>query len=86
MDISFEKKSVSWEGIEILMRDFNKLRKWNISKMEMNAITIMQGSRKTFVTQEATDRMIKILDSNYQKANLTTVVEGAKHLTDEERT
>ena len=27
MDISFAKKSVSWEGIKIVMQDFNKLRK-----------------------------------------------------------
>ena len=37
------------------------------------------------VTQGATNRVIKILDSNYQKANLKNVVAGAKHLTLEER-
>ena len=79
MDISFARKSVSWEGIEIPMRDFNKLKKWNISKMEMKAI--IQESSEPIVTQEATERILKILDSKYEKANLRLVVEGAKHLT-----
>jgi hypothetical protein len=38
MEFFFVKKTVSWESIEIPMRDFNRLRKWNISKMEMHAI------------------------------------------------
>ena len=83
MDISFAKKTVTWEGIEIPMRDFNKLRKWNISKMEMNAI--IQESAEPIVTQEATKRIIKILDSKYEKANLRVVADGAKHLTQVER-
>ena len=37
------------------------------------------------VTQEATDRMIKILDSNYQKANLKEIVRAAKHLNEMEK-
>ena len=28
MDLSFNKKTMIWEGIEIPMRDFNKLRKY----------------------------------------------------------
>ena len=64
MDISFTKESVSWEGIEIPMRDFNKLRKWKISKMEMKAI--IQESSEPIVTQEATERILKILDSKYE--------------------
>ena len=83
MDISFARKSVSWEGIEIPMRGFKKLKKWNISKMEMKAI--IQESSEPIVTQEATERILKILDSKYEKANLRLVVEVAKHLTPIER-
>ena len=68
MNISFEKKMVSWEGIEIPMRDFNKLRRHNLNKMEFKAI--IQSSKEPMVTQKATDRMITILDATYQKANL----------------
>ena len=83
MKISFAKKTVSWEGIEIPKRDFNKIRKWNISKMEMEAI--IQESSEPVVTQEATDRIIKILYAKYEKANLRVVADGAKHLTVLER-
>ena len=79
MELSFAKKTVAWEGIEIPMRDFNRLRKWNISRLEMNAI--IQESAEPIVTQEATDRIIKILDAKYEKANLRLVTDGAKHLT-----
>ena len=41
--------------------------------------------QEPIVTKEATERMVRILDSNYQKANLKTVVQGAKHLTDKQR-
>ena len=37
MDISFEHKNISWEGIVITVRDFNKLRKYKISKLELKA-------------------------------------------------
>ena len=37
VDISFEHKTMSWEGIVIPMRDFNKLRKYNMSKLELKA-------------------------------------------------
>jgi hypothetical protein len=83
MDISFANKSISWEGIEIPMRNFNKLKKWNISRMEMKAI--IQESTEPIVTQEATERILKILDSKYEKANLRLVVKGAKHLMPIER-
>ena len=51
--------------------------------MEMHAI--IQESAEPIVTQEATERIIKILDSKYEKANLRTVADGAKHLTSIER-
>ena len=83
MDISFEKEVITWEGTEVPMRDFSRLKKWNLSKYEIRAI--IQESNEPMVTQTATNRMIKILDSNYQKAILKSVVAGAKHLTSKER-
>ena len=41
--------------------------------------------QEPIATKEATERMVKILDSNYQKANLKTVVQGAKHLNEKEQ-
>ncbi len=83
MNISFERKVVSWEGIDIPMRDFNKLKKWTLNKKEFKAIIL--GSKEPLVTQEATDQMVKILDSNYQKANLKEIVRAAKHLNEREK-
>ena len=84
IDISFKRKIVSWEGIDIPMRDFNRLRKWNISKYEINVI--IEESKEPIVTQAATERIIKILDSKYEKANLKAVVDGAMHLNKREKT
>ena len=83
IDISFENKIVSWEGIDIPMRDFNRLRKWNISKYEVN--TIIRESKEPIVTQVSTEIIIKILDSKYEKANLKAVVDGAMHLNNREK-
>ena len=71
MEISFDKRSISWEGIDIPMRDFNRLRKYLLNKKEFRAI--IQGSNEPLVTQEATDRIIKILDNDYHKADLKAV-------------
>ena len=51
--------------------------------MEFKAF--IQEQKEPIVTQQATDQILKILDSNYQKANLKTVVKGTKHLTERER-
>jgi hypothetical protein len=74
--IDFSKMAVVWEGISIPMRDYHKLGKLN--KMELNAV--IQRSHEPIATQEATERMVKILDSNYKKADLAKVVAGTTHL------
>ena len=84
IDISFKERNVSWEGIKIPLRDYNKIAKWNISQFELN--TIINEMREPIVTEQATNRMIKILDSKYEKANLKLVVSKAVHLKEHERT
>ena len=78
LDILFSKKSVAWEGIEIPMIDFRQLKKYKLSRKEFKAF--MENTKEPIVTEQATKRVIKILDSNYQKANLQQVVNGATHL------
>ena len=46
---------------------------------------IIQESSEPVVTQQATERIIKILDAKYEKANLRVVADSAKHLTSNER-
>ena len=74
---------MTWEGISIPMRDFNRLSKWKLSKYKMQVI--IQEMRERIVTKEATDQMIKILYSNYRKADLKQVIKGAKHLKSSEK-
>jgi hypothetical protein len=52
INLSFDKKTVTWDDIEIPMRDFNRLRKWKLSKYKMKAI--IQEMKEPIVTQEAT--------------------------------
>ena len=56
--IDFNKLAVVWEGTSIPMRDYHKLGKLN--KMELNAV--IQRSHEPIATQEATERMVKILE------------------------
>ena len=83
ISLSFKNKSVEWEGISIPMRDFNRIQRHRLSKYEFKAI--IREMQEPIVTKEATERMVKILDSNYKKANLKTVVQGARHLNKKER-
>ena len=83
MDVSFAQKSVSWEGISIPMRDYNRLRQYKLSKYELKAI--IREAQEPIITKKATERMIKILDSNYRKANLKILVQGALHLNEKQR-
>ena len=84
IDIFFREGNVLWEGIKIPLRDYNKIAKWNISRLELN--TIIQEMKEPIVTEEATDRMVRILDSKYERANLKLVASNAKHLTEQEKT
>ena len=83
IDISFDKKKIIWEGTEIPMRDYQQLNKWKLSKKEFKMV--IQTSNEPIVTEEVTRRMVRILDSNYKKANLKEVVAGAKHLNEKQK-
>jgi len=78
INLLFNEQTIQWEGARIPMCDFNKLEKHNLNKYELNAI--IQNINEPIITQQATDRMSRILDSKYEKANLREVVKGVKHL------
>ena len=83
MDILFSQKTLNWEGISIPMRDFRRIQKLRLSKYELKAI--INEVKEPIITQQATERIINILDSKYEKANLRAVIEGAKHLNTKEK-
>ena len=78
INLLFEQQIVQWEGTQVPMRDFRNIGKHKLTKSELNAI--IQTVNEPIITQEATDRMIRILDSHYEKANLREIAKGAKHL------
>ena len=81
--LDFKKSLVNWEGIDIPMRDFQKLKDLKMSTDEVNAI--IKGSAEPLITEQATERMVRILDSKYEKANLSKVVAQTTHLSDIEK-
>ena len=58
INLLFSEQTIQWEGAWIPMHDFNKLEKHNLNKYELNAI--IQNINEPIITQEATDRMIRI--------------------------
>ena len=76
--IDYKNKLIDWQGIKIPMRDYERLRELNLTSRELN--TIIHNTTEPIVTERATKRLVKILDSNYHKANLTEIVAGATHL------
>ena len=62
---------------------FQQTEEISFNKMELQAF--ISESKEPVVTQRATDRIIKILDANYKKADLRQVANKATHLTSRER-
>ena len=83
MNISFGSNSIEWEGVSIPMKDFNQVNKWRRSKLDLNLM--IKSSEEPVATKQATNRIVKILDSNYSKANLAEIVRKTNHLTKREQ-
>ena len=83
LDILFSKNVVSWEGIEIPMVDFRQLSKYKFTKKEFKAF--ISNTSEPVVTEAATKRVIKILDAQYEAADLRQVSLKATHLNTQQR-
>ena len=76
MTIDFEYQVIKWEGTSVPM---NKTKLAKSRKKELHAIFQLATEPKT--VQEATNRVSRILDAKYDKANLVEVVKNyCKHL------
>ena len=64
IDVRFSDKTIKWED--------------QLSRKELKATVLRSVEPKA--TKEATDRVIKILDSKYEKADLDEVVNNTKTL------
>ena len=78
--MDFDDKIMSWNGNVVPMRS---LENESPSKKELRALLI--ESREPESTREATNRVVKILDANYKKADLTEIVQGADQLNQTEK-
>ena len=78
INLRFKDLTIEWEDTKIPMKDFQRLMSMKLTQKELRAV--ISNTNEPIATQEATERMIKILDSNYKKANLPEVVAGATHL------
>ena len=80
IDLFFTKKTIQREGAEFEMRDFSSKTP---SRKEIQAV--MRQATEPKVTTEATSKLIKILDSTYEKADLQEVVLQAKYINKEQQ-
>ena len=84
IDIRFSDRTIKWEDKIVQMKSFSDI--WegiHPTREEMRATFIRPVEPR--VTQEETDRVVKILDADYEKANLDEVVENATSLNREQK-
>ena len=79
IDVRFSDGTIKWEDQVVPMKNFQRIWKNDHPlKKELRSTILRLIEPKT--TKEATERVVKILDSKYEKANLNKIVEGAKNL------
>ena len=82
---NFKRQFLKWDGATVHMKyPSNLIGQSNLTKREMCKV-VMQTAEPAS-TREATERMVKIFDSIYAKADLKQVVNKASHMNSEERT
>ena len=73
--LDFERQMIKWDGIELPMNTISAIQD------PRDVMSIYCESLKPEVTQDATNRAVKILDANYKKAYLTEVIwKNCSHL------
>ena len=77
IQIDFQEKKLKWDGAELEMRDFRSKKP---TRKEIK--TVLRAAQEPIMTMKETRRLVKILDSVYEKADLQEVVDSAKHIND----
>jgi hypothetical protein len=84
IDLRFSEKNIKWEDKIVQMKSFSDIWKdTHPTRAEMRATFLKSVEPKA--TKEETERITKILDANYEKANLEEVVENATSLNREQK-
>ena len=79
----FANATIHWGESKILMKQSDFRPETSTSKKSIQ--WIIQETVEPAVTQEATQHVIRILDTNYKKTNLKEVVANAHQLNDGEK-
>ena len=77
IDILNSSLTLRWDGIEIPMRDFGELRK----PVDALGAYLLDIDKQTDSTKEMQNRVTRILDAKYEKANLEQLCKAQQHLT-----
>ena len=81
----FKHQGLHWDGIIVLIKEPCGLQgQSDLISNEMRKVLIQTAEPVS--TREATERLVKILDSNYEKADLKQVANNATQLNTEEKT
>ena len=81
----FKHQVLQWDGATVHLKESSSLLvQSDLTKRKMRKVVIQTGEPSS--TQEATELMVKILDSTYVKADLKQVANNATHLNAEEIT
>ena len=80
--VNFDDLTVTWDNASIYMRDYNALT--NVLK-DNSHFFWCEEANETDALQSATERIKKILDAKYEKANLDEIVHKCSYLTEHEQ-
>ena len=79
IDVRFSDGTIKWEDQIVPMKNFQSIRGNDLtSKKELKSIILRLNEPKS--TRDSTQRVIKILDSKYEKADLDQIVKSLTNL------
>ena len=81
----FKRQVLQWDGATVYMKEpSGLLGKYDINKRDIREVVMHTAEPDS--TREATEKMVKILDSTYEKACLKQVADNSTQMNSEERT
>ena len=79
IDVRFRNGTIKWEDQIVPMKNFQSIKGNDLtSKKELKSIILRSNEPKS--TRDSTQRVIKILDSKYEKADLDQIVKSSTNL------
>ena len=84
INVRFSNGTIKWEDQVVPMEKFQRIWKNNHPLRKEIRTTILRLI-KSRSTKDATERVVKILDLKYKKANLNKIVEAANNLNQEQK-